>query len=114
MVEAAQFISRKPATASEDDQPDREAVRDAMFLYLSLPQSARRALRALTTLGTDAEREVIAQAAAPAIVRAGFQAARRTAATAAAQTYPTGHLPTEDDIQAEAVRLNRSARANRG
>ena len=72
MVEVMHLMSRMAETASEDDQTVREAVRDAMFLYLSLPQSARRALRALSAIGGDEEREAIAQAAASAIVRAGF------------------------------------------
>jgi hypothetical protein len=114
MVEVMHLMSRMAETASEDDQTVREAVRDAMFLYLSLPQSARRALRALSAIGGDEEREAIAQAAASAIVRAGFHAARRTGASGAGVAYPNGKLATEEDVEAEAVRLTSAAYASLG
>jgi hypothetical protein len=100
------------AIASGEGRTAREAIRDAVFLYLSLPPAARRALHALSVIGCDEDRAAISEAATPAIVRAGFEAARRTGAAAAARAYPNGRLANEDDVEAEAVRLARAANAS--
>lgn len=91
-----------------------ELVREAVSLYLQLPEAARRSLRGLIASGTPDDHAAVGRAAGHAIVRLGLDRARVQATNAARHVYQDKALPSEDEVVDEAVRLTREARAAAG
>lgn len=93
-------------TVADDD---RAAQADALALYALLPPAARRALRALRRVWTEAERAALAAEMERVILRAGFGAVQR--GLSEAMPYTIAPDATEEEITAEAIRIVRNARA---
>jgi hypothetical protein len=87
-----------------EDPADPEFVREAVAFYVRLPLAARRSLRAMVVLGAESDIDAAIHDAGLAIVRRGFDVARRRGRPAAANL-----AVKEMDIEAVAVRLQREA-----
>jgi hypothetical protein len=100
--------------AEAEGRSASELAREAVSLYLHLPEAARRSLRAMIASGTPDDHAAIGRAAGHAIVRLGLDHARLQASQAARHVYPNKARASEDEVVEEAVRLTREARAAAG
>ena len=89
----------------------RDLVEEAVSFYAQLPTAARRSLRAMAKLTDDEAVVTAAHAAGRGIVQVGMDLARQRGRQAAGRAYPNGQLPSEQAVEAEAVRLASEARS---
>ena len=98
---------RAQELAEQEGRSVSEVAASALAFYVRLPRQAHETLQDLTTNGTSEDVNLMLREVTRAMIRAAWDASTRVLAAAIDARYGDS-LQTEDEIEAEAVRLCRS------